>query len=84
MRMSKIINYITRRQLCSSSIAEPHYGAAEINKNAVKEFNTGCIREAIKLQTQAIKIKENRGDSDLEQFKEELEIFKDKLKPPNP
>ena len=80
-----MIRHITRRMWSgqarlSSSVAEPHAGAAVVNKEAWSAWSQKNFFKAIELQKLAIRIKENRGDEDLEQFKEELHMFEDDLR----
>jgi hypothetical protein len=60
-----------------SSFIEPHELAHRINHIAVQSWVEGDLKSAISSQKEAIHIKENRGDLDLEQYREELIIMEE-------
>jgi len=66
----------TPRVRVDSSVADPHVGAAELNALSTASWRSGELGRAIALQERAIRIKEQRGDEDLDQYKEELDAMK--------
>ena len=65
-----------------SSVADPHAVAAEVNAAATASWRAGELGKAIALQEQAVRIKEQRGDEDLNEYLEELEAMKSGETPP--
>lgn len=75
--LRKILSFRSLSTRIGSSVAEPHELAASLNRDVHRLWKEGKTEEAIVIQERAIRIKEHRGDEDLEQFREELEALKE-------